>query len=139
MVQRYYIDTAIWRDLHENRTDRFRPIGEWAFELIKKIIEKREEVLYSELIITELSKDFTKEDIEEIFSSVSKEGIMKRVETTESQIREANILRRKLKIPFGDIVHAIVTRDNNAVLVTRDHHFEALTDIAVIKKPEDLI
>ena len=34
----YYVDSAIWRDLHENRTDKFRPLGEWAFELFRKIL-----------------------------------------------------------------------------------------------------
>jgi hypothetical protein len=39
MVKKCYIDAAIWRGLHENRSDRFRPLGDWAFELVKKIIK----------------------------------------------------------------------------------------------------
>lgn len=50
-LARYYLDTSIWRDFYENRTDRFRPLGEWAFELFRKIIREKSIVLYSELVI----------------------------------------------------------------------------------------
>ena len=38
MVEKYYLDTCIWRDYFENRSDKFRPLGDWAFSLIKLII-----------------------------------------------------------------------------------------------------
>ena len=36
---KYYLDTSIWRDYYENRSDKFRPWGEWALILINKILE----------------------------------------------------------------------------------------------------
>ena len=78
LVAKYYLDTAIWRDLHENRTDRFRPLGEWAFELIRKIREERQTILYSEIVVNELSKDYDKvEPIMEIAAKETLEIIMK--------------------------------------------------------------
>ena len=55
---KYYLDTCIWRDLHENRVDRFRPLGEWALRLINNIIENKDKVLYSELTVIELKIKF---------------------------------------------------------------------------------
>lgn len=34
MEEKYYLDACIWRDYFENREDRFRPLGEWAFRLV---------------------------------------------------------------------------------------------------------
>lgn len=137
MEEKYYIDSAIWRDLHEDRTDKFRPLGEWAFELLKKIRRSNEKVLYSDLTIDELSNAYSRETISNIFKEVS--DILEKVEINNNQVREAVSLSKKRKIPFGDALHGIVARDNNAIIVTRDHHFEKISDIVTVKKPEDLI
>ncbi len=139
MAERYYIDTAIWRDFHENRVDRFRPLGEWAFELFRKIRKNKEKVLYSDLVVEELSKDFDKETIIKIFSIMLEGGLLEKVEIKKEQIKEAVKLRNNLKIPFGDALHAVLARDNNSIMVTRDHHFEEVQNIVYIKKPEELI
>ncbi|MBI4919077.1 PIN domain-containing protein [archaeon] len=136
---KYYIDTSIWRDLHENREDKFRPLGEWAFEFFKRVILNKEIVLFSDLVVDELSIEYTKEEIELIFSIVSKVNLLEKVGENEDQVREAMILRKQRKVPSGDALHAILARDNGAVMVTRDGHFYELTDIAEIRKPEDLI
>jgi len=91
------------------------------------------------LIVEELSKDFGKETIIKIFSIMMEEGLLKKVEIKEKQIKEAVRLRNNLKIPFGDVLHAILARDNNAIMVTRDRHFEEVQNIVNIKKPEELI
>lgn len=45
MALKYYIDTAIWRDLHENRKDKNKPLGELALKLFRKIRINKEKVL----------------------------------------------------------------------------------------------
>ncbi len=138
-MKKYYVDTAIWRDLHENRTDKFRPLGEWAFMMFRKIRENQDIVLYSEIIVEELSKDFDDKIIKNIFSIMSDEGLLRKVEINKNKIQDALKLKNKLEIPFGDAIHAILARDNGAILITRDHDFEKVQDIVEIKKPEDLI
>ena len=136
---KYYIDAAIWRDFHENRTDRFRPLGEWAFELFRKIKIAKEKVLYSDMVVDELSKDFDKNDIAKIFSIISEANLLEKVEIKEEQIKEAAGLCKQLKISFGDCLHAILARDNDAIMVTRDKHFAELQDLVDVKNPEELI
>ena len=137
MTSKYYLDTAIWRDLHENRKDKSKNLGELAFEAIKKIRINKEKILYSNFVFEELSHAYDKQTINKLFKDVSE--LLEKVEINERQIKEAADLSKKLNIPFGDAVHGVLARDNNAVMVTRDRHFRKLKDQITIKKPEDLI
>ncbi|MFH1276064.1 MAG: PIN domain-containing protein [Candidatus Woesearchaeota archaeon] len=139
MSEKYYIDACIWRDFHENREDKFRPLGEWAFEMFRMIKESKSLVLYSDLTVDELSKDFNSEQIKEIFKIISDAELLKKVELNRSQFQEAAKLKKERKLPFGDVLHAIIARDNQALMITRDAHFEEIQDIVESYKPEDLI
>src|SRR3989344_5281618 len=137
MNKRYYLDTSIWRDYYENRSDKFRPLGEWALRLINKIIKDKDLILYSDFVVEELKVKYNEGEINNIFQVVGK-SILK-VNISESQAKEAAILCKERKVAFGDALHAILARDNGAIMVARDEHFFELIDIAEIKKPEDLI
>ncbi|MEK6827821.1 MAG: type II toxin-antitoxin system VapC family toxin [Nanoarchaeota archaeon] len=137
MAKKYYIDTAIWRDLHENRKDKSKNLGELAFESFKKIRANKEKIVYSDFVVEELSRAYDKQTINKLFKGVSE--ALEKVEINEMQLKEAADLSKELKIPFGDAVHGILAKDNSAVMVTRDRHFRKLKDKITIKKPEDLI
>ena len=138
-MTKYYVDAAIWRDLIEDRTDRFRPLGMWAFEFFRVVRLNKLIVLYSDFLVEELLKDFNLEQLDKAFSIISDEGLWVKVDITGKQTKEAHILKRNLGIPFGDALHTILARDNKAVLITRDHHFDEVAHIVKVKKPEDLI
>ncbi len=139
MPQKYYLDSSIWRDYYEDRSDKFRPLGEWALKLINNIIKNKDYILYSDFIIEELEIKYSKEEIKNIFDIINKRSLLLKVEISKYQIKEAAILCKKRKVAFGDALHSILARDNNAIMVTRDNHFLELLDIVEIKKPEDLI
>ena len=139
MPQKYYIDACIWRDFHENREDKFRPLGEWAFEMFRKIKANKSIVLYSDLTVDELSKDFNPEQIKDIFKIVHEANLLEKVNLKKEQFQEAAKLNRERNLPFGDCLHALIARDNQAIMVTRDKHFEELQDVVQSYKPEDLI
>lgn len=139
MTIMYYLDSSVWRDLHEDRKDKFRPLGEWAFELLKKIRKNKDKVLYSDLIMDELMKAFNEKIIKELFSIMSDGGLLEKVNIEKKHVQEAAELKNKHHIPFGDALHAVLARDNNAILVARDHHFEEIQHIIKAKKPEELI
>ena len=139
MAKKFYVDACIWRDYYENREDRFRPLGEWAFELFRMIKETRSKVFYSDLIVEELSIAYDKKAILEIFKILDDEELLEKVGTVTKQFQEAARLKRERKLPFGDLIHAILARDNGAILVTRDKHFVEFEDIVLVRKPEDLI
>ena len=137
MARRFYADTAIWRDLHENRKDKSKNLGEFAFKLFKKIRINKEKILYSDFVVEELSHAYDKQTINKLFKDVSE--LLEKVEINEKQLKEADDLSKKLNIPLGDAVHGVLARDNNAIMVTRDRHFRKLKDKITVKKPEDLI
>src|SRR3989344_3956449 len=133
MTKKYYIDTAIWRDLHENRKDKSKNLGELAFELLKKIRTNKERVVYSNFVVEELSHAYDKQTIDKLFKGVSE--LLEKVEINENQLKEAADLSKKHKIPLGDAVHGILAKDTNSIMVTRDRHFRKLKDKITIKKP----
>ena len=138
MLEKYYLDSCIWKDYFENRSDRFRPLGDWALELIKKIIKEEGLFIFSDHLIKELEKQYSHEVLDNFFEIIPIQSIIK-VETTEQQAKEAFQIKNKLKIPYGDVLHAIIARDNDAILVTRDKHFYELAQKINVKKPEDLL
>ena len=58
MINKYYFDTCIWIDYFEGRKDNIRPLGDWAFDLIKKIIREEAILVYSDLVEEELSEKY---------------------------------------------------------------------------------
>lgn len=138
MAEKYYLDTCIWRDYFENRSDKFRPLGEWAFSLIKKIIQEFNLIIYSDLVEEELLTVFDEKEVKNIISIVP-EQILVKIKTKPEQLKEAIKTGKELKIPVKDALHAILARDNNSTLISRDKHFYELAEQVTIKKPEDLI
>ena len=63
MEKKYYLDACIWIDYFENRKDRFRPLGDWAIRIINKIIKENGLFIFSDHIIKELEKNYTKEEL----------------------------------------------------------------------------
>lgn len=135
-MARYYLDTCIWIDYFEDRSDRFRPLGYWAFCLIRNIVRDKDIIIYSDTVEKEL-RSYDK-DPASVFSMVPAGSLFKAA-ISDEQLSEAGNLSREFNIPPDDCVHFILARDNDAVLVTRDKHFYSLTGKVDIRKPEELV
>lgn len=135
MAEIYLFDTSIWIDLYDKRGYN----GEMAKELMKKIIIKNRQIIYSDATVFELKKlGFSDHEINQIFS-IAKPDRIKSVCTTKEQIKKAAKLAKRRKVPLRDALYAILARDYGAQPVSRDWHFEKLKDITKAKLPEDLI
>src|SRR3989344_2372062 len=131
MGEKFYLDTAIWRDYFEDRKDGIRPLGEFAFQFLKNCEKKGCKVLYSELVVYELKRDYSDEKIKMVFSSF--QNLLVKVNISHEQHLEAKELTKQKKDSHqSDILHAVLARDNKAVLVARDVHFECLRDLVEI-------
>lgn len=140
MTKRYYLDTCIWRDHYENRFGLSgNPLGEYASKLFMRIIKNKEIVLFSELIIRELKSDYDEKEIDKMLNILLMIGILKRVEISKNDYKEAKRIGTERGLPFGDVLHAILARDNNAVLISQDKHHQELKDIVEVKKPKEII
>ncbi|MBT4824756.1 PIN domain-containing protein [Candidatus Woesearchaeota archaeon] len=137
MKTKYYIDTCIWRDYYENRTDRFRPLGEWSLFLLNKIIQDFDLIIISDFLLYELSLFLSKEEIKKLFEPY-KNNLFK-IKSSTRHHTLAKSCAKKYLIPKQDALHFVLALEHNAILVTRDQHFNHVSEIIEVKKPEDLI
>ena len=55
------------------------------------------------------------------------EDIMIKVAVSDLQASEARLLSKNEKSLFGDAIHAIVTRDSNAILISKRQAFQLIS------------
>lgn len=134
----FYVDTSVWRDYLEDRGNGIRPLGELAFQFLKKCRKDKAIVIVSDIVLKELEIFLSNEQTQILFSDFS--DIIFEVTHTKKQADEAYELLKKFKrgFPLADILHSIIARDEQAVLVTCDKHFRDL-DIAEVRAPEELL
>jgi predicted nucleic acid-binding protein len=138
MPGKYYLDTSIWMDLYEDRKGyNQEPLGDFAWKLLGLIKAKKEKLVISDLLIIELGMNYSMEKISGMVKLF--EDMIEKIITTAKQRDEAKIIAKERNIPAGDVLHAILARDNKLILVTRDNHFRKLDNISKFYKPENLI
>jgi predicted nucleic acid-binding protein len=138
-MEKYYIDTAVFRDYYENRKDNINPLGEFAFNFFKKCKLQQAVLLYSDLTLKELNRHYSKERTKILLQIISSFCELKKIEIERRHFNEAFLLSRKLGVHVSDVLHALIAKENNAVLVTTDRHFEKLKNIVTVIKPEEII
>lgn len=136
----YLIDTCVWRDFMEERKNRQGvPLGEHAFACLRKVLAEKANILLCEVLIKELRRKYTREEIEEIFSLLGATGQLRWTEPEPEEVNAAEELSRSRTLPFADCLYAVMARNRGAQVITRDgHFFEKLADITVSKLPEGL-
>ena len=138
MVEKYYIDTSIWMDLLENRTGfNGEPLGDCALKLFAMIKAKNHKLVLSDFLVRELESNYSVEEINGMVLPFKK--IIEKVFATKEQRDEAKKIAGERNLPSGDALHAIISRDNDFIMVTRDKHFKHLSDITKHYKPEEII
>ena len=141
MTEKYYFDTCIWRDHYENRFGQGgRPLGAIASRLFLKFMKEKKPILFSEFNLRELKKDYSEAEINDMLSVLFIADKLQKVPITKQDVEEAHKLSTDRNISFGDCLHAVLARNNNAILVTQNvRDFERLTDVVNYKKPENLL
>ena len=134
----FYLDTSIWLDLFENRNEPNFPKCENAKKLIAKIIQDNNRIIVSNNNFFELiTLGYTKYEIKLSLNQFGR--TIYYVWSTGKQFRKAKDLALKRNVPKRDALHALIARDNKAILITLDTHFQNLIDIVKIKQPRDFI
>ncbi len=132
-----YLDTNIYLDYLENRSDNLRPLGEFAFQLLTRSIACEFKIIISDIVLKELDKYITKEKIKQILTPLSRKDKIISVTSKFKHKRKARSIKRQFGIPFFDALHYILAKENNAeYLITNDKHFfELPEDGILITKP----
>ncbi|MBW2993625.1 PIN domain-containing protein [Candidatus Woesearchaeota archaeon] len=135
---KFYLDTSIWMDVYENRKGyNNEPLGDFALKLLILLKSRKNRIVISNLLITELEINYSIEKINGMIKPF--ESLIDKIFATKKQRDESMMVAKERNLPKGDVLHAILARDNNLVLVTRDRHFDKLKDISRYYKPEDII
>jgi predicted nucleic acid-binding protein len=87
------------------------------------------------MLIFELSRQYNENEINSTVLPFQKVLIV----SSELQKKEAKTIAKQRNIPEGDALHAVLARDSDAILITRDRHFLLLIDICLSRKPEELL
>ena len=138
MQERFLIDTAIWVDFYEDRKGyQGEPLGYFAHSPIARIITTQFKIIITELLIEELQRIYSPEQIESMLKPF--ENILERIPISNEQYEETKLIAKNRKAPKGDALYAVIARDNRLTLITRDKHFKKLKDIAPHYKPGYII
>ncbi len=131
----FYIDTSIWIDLYEDRKGfNGEPLGEYAMKLFAA--SKGKGTLWvSDVVIRELEGYYSRDEIRGLLTPFMKN--IKKVGVTKEQAREARRVVEKYQTSQGDALHAILARDNDLILISRDRDFLKLAHITKSYRPED--
>jgi len=122
---RYYIDTCVWIDFIEGH--------EYAEEIFFKAIHDEDTILVSDLMSKEFLRYKEYSGIHLLITLLESKKLIEHVNTHAFQDQEAITLSDKKNVPKPDALHAILARDNNAILITKDKHFKSLIDICRVK------
>ena len=135
-------DTHIFVDYYLNRSGGVVPLGEFAFQFFKSAVECKFFVIICQPVIDEICDAISKTEQvvwEMVLCNLRDAKKIELVEFSKEQVKEARILSKERDVPLYDALFAIVARDNDAVLVSRDaHHSERLSDLVNVFKPEEL-
>ncbi len=140
-MARYLLDSCIWRDFYEDRVSlKGNPLGRYAARLFARIIKEKSKVLYSNVLLKELSDYAEKKDVNDMLGVLYVTGILEKVEISEKEMSEAIKLAQKKNVPVGDCLQVILARNNNATVITQDKHFfNELSGIVKVVRPQEII
>ncbi|RMF89313.1 MAG: PIN domain-containing protein [Methanobacteriota archaeon] len=136
-----YLDTNIYLDYWSGRSDKLRPLGEFAYAVHRRSVECEFTILASDLVLTELRRSIDDGEIKEVFSSLKECHKLLIEKVGDSDVKTAKALKNEHpEVPLPDLIHYCFAINNKAdVLVTRDAHFTMLPQERIkIRKPEEI-
>jgi len=141
-MKQYYVDTCIYLNLWKKEVD---DSGNKLWESAKYFFEKAENedsiIYYSGFLLKELMFLLSTDEYlnkRELFDSSP--NFKKVIFTKEEYSLADKIKKRNEQLSFYDIIHMLLAKKTNSILVTRDKLLISLAkDYQVIaKKPEEL-
>ena len=135
-----YIDSNCYIDHFEGRVDNLRPLGDFAYNLIKKAIECEYKIIISSLVIDELEFNGFGEKIKELINDLKEVEKLVYAEETEEDDKKARSIKKDKQTSLNDTKHAVIaSRKKAKYLVTRNiKDFEKLQNLVKLKFPENL-
>ncbi len=140
-MKKYFVDTCVLRDFYEDRLSKTgRPLGNYAAEFVLICAQKKYLLILSETLFWELKKDYPLKEVEKLLKMLQLIIKIQITKITKEEYVQAKEISKLRKLPLVDCINAIQSKNHQATLITRDKHFfKYLSDIAQVKRPEDII
>lgn len=133
----FYIDTNIWLDFHFNRTDKNRNLGLIASKFFYYILRNESKIAISSKLFEELNGKLSINEINGLIVPFIKRLVNLKESRELHNLSEQ--ISKERNIPKTDVLYALLAKENNAIVITRDNHFKQLSDICISKRPEELL
>lgn len=140
-MKRVLVDSNIFLDYYLDRKDNLLPLGEFAFQFVKRAIGCEFLILICDLILQELEDTLKiKQELiqKTIFSELNKKHKLLFMQHNKELAYKAKRMAIERSLPTNDCLFALMAKENNAIVISMDKHFEKLTDIVEFFKPEEL-
>jgi predicted nucleic acid-binding protein len=140
----YYIDTCIYLNLWQKEVS-FSGVKYW--EIAKKLFEFIEEkgivMYYSGFILNELKFILSEKEFENKKALFGNIPSFKKIGLERNELDEARKIEdeTKFEVSFYDIIHMILARKTNSILITRDKRLMKIAKKynVTVSLPEEII
>jgi len=143
MKRGYYIDTCVYLNLWQKEIVDGVELWKLTKELLDKIEEREDTIYYSGFILKELMYILSESEFiqkRELFNYSSR--FVKEI-LTAREYEEARKIEIQIKneISFYDIMHILLARKTNSILITRDKKLIEISKKLNVeaKKPEEIL
>jgi predicted nucleic acid-binding protein len=129
-----YCDTNIFIDYFDERTDRLRPLKEFAFNFFSRGWNCNFELIISDWLINELSRHLDEKQYKQIFNEFEEKGKLHVVNKENSDVRKAKNTSKH----WDDALHAVLANKAGAdYLSTRNiKHYSGCEELVSVVLPE---
>ncbi len=140
IMLKLYLDSNIYIDYFDGRVDNLRPLGEFAFNILKRALEGEFQIIISSLVLDELNYNTYKENIASLIKDLKDKNQLITIEVTEEDTNKAKKIKNDKKTQYNDTLHAVLaSRIKADFLITRNlKDFEELHNLVKVVFPENL-
>lgn len=140
-MKSYYVDTCIYLNLWKKEVDVYgNKLWEFAKNFFEKIESENSIIYYSGYLLKELMFVFDENKFIDKLELFNFSPNFRRVNLTKEAYETAKRIKKENKeISFYDIIHMLLAKQTNSILITRD---KALIKLAkeyqiIVKRPEE--
>jgi len=143
MAKSYYVDSCVYLNLWQKEKSRLgRPLWKYAKNFFEKVEQKESSIYYSGFLLKELSFILTENEFAQKRLMFMTSPNFKKIKLTLDEYKLAQKIEFKNKnIGFYDIIHMLLAKKTNSVLITRDKKLLKLAKKYKIntKRPEKIL
>lgn len=141
-MKSYYVDSCIYLNLWQKESDDKNPLWKFAREFFEKVENENSTIYYSGFLLKELLFVFDEKHFIDKLELFNYSPNFKRVSLTKQGYEEARKIKREnIEISLYDIIHMLLAKQTDSILVTRDKLLIQLSEkySVISKKPEEIL